>query len=71
MVGENVRQYRQARKLSQQALADKVGISQPMLAQIERGTKGLSIQLGVVIAEALEVDAATLFGLRHSPQEAS
>lgn len=71
MVGENVRQYRQARNLSQQALADKVGISQPMLAQIERGTKSLSIQLGIVIAEVLEVDAATLFGLRQSPKEAS
>lgn len=42
--------------LSQMALAQKIGVGQPMIAQIERGTKIPNLLLGMEIAHALECD---------------
>lgn len=53
-IGDNVRQLRIARQMTQQELADGVGIKQPTVAQIERGTKALSL--------ALAMDMAIFFG---------
>ena len=52
-VGENIRRIREARGLNQAQLADRVGIAQPWVCQIERGTKNPSLQLGKLIAEVL------------------
>lgn len=52
-VGANIRKIREEKNISQAWLADYVGISQPMLCQIERGTKNPSLQVGAEIAAAL------------------
>ena len=52
-VGENIRIRRESLGIKQAELAENVGISQPMLSQIERGTKNPSIQVGRVIAKYL------------------
>lgn len=52
-VGENIRIRRESLGIKQAELAENVGISQPMLSQIERGTKNPSIQVGRVIAKCL------------------
>lgn len=52
-VGENIRRLREEKGIPQVWLAEKAGISQPMLCQIERGTKNPSLQIGQQIARLL------------------
>lgn len=42
--------------LTQKELADKVGVDQSMICQIERGTKSPTLALSVEIADALGCD---------------
>jgi transcriptional regulator with XRE-family HTH domain len=70
MVGEKIRELRQARGWSQQNLAERVGVVQSAISQIERGTAGPTLGtlfdiarvLGVMPAALLELDefAATI-----------
>ena len=54
--GENpVRVWREYRELSQQVLAEKVGISIPYLSQLERGKRTGSLEVLTAIAKALRV----------------
>ena len=60
--GENaVKVWRNYRKLSQNQLADAVGISQAYLAQIETGKREGGISVYQTIAEVLSVDLDDLF----------
>lgn len=52
-IGANIRHMREEQKLSQVELAHKLGVSQSMLCQIERGSKSPSLPLSVEIAAAL------------------
>lgn len=52
-IGENVRLHRENAKLTQDELSAMIGVSRSMLAQIERGSKSLSLPLAVDLAEAL------------------
>lgn len=52
-IGENVARLRKEKGLTQQALADLVLVNSSMIAQIERGTKTLSMPLGKAVSEAL------------------
>lgn len=52
-VGQNIRRIRGERNLKQAYVAARVGISQAMLCQIERGTKNPSLQIGKAIADVL------------------
>ena len=59
-VGRNIKVMREKAGLQQSELAEKVGVSQSMICQIERGTKGCSIQLGADIAAALGCEIGDL-----------
>lgn len=63
-VGENIRRLREEQSIKQAYLAEKVGISQAMLCQIERGTKNPSLQVGKEIADALGCDLNSLVSER-------
>lgn len=52
-LGDNIRHMREVKELSQVYVAEKVGISQAMLCQIERGTKNPSLQVGLELAKVL------------------
>lgn len=52
-VGRNIRNLREHRGITQVQLAEKVGLTQAMLCQIERGTKNPSLQVGAEIAKSL------------------
>ena len=52
-MGENICRIRESRQITQGCVAEKVGISQAMLCQIERGTKNPSLQVGRDIADIL------------------
>lgn len=52
-IGENVKKKRIACGLTQQQLAEIVGVAAATICQIERGTKTLSMPLGKQIADVL------------------
>lgn len=52
-LGASIKAIRKSKGVSQVELAEKIGVTQSMLCQIERGTKTLSVPLSVDIAEAL------------------
>lgn len=60
-IGEKIRSRREERGITQVELSKTLEISQPMLAQIERGTKVPSMPLGKRIAEVLECKLEELF----------
>ena len=61
--GLKVQYYRKLRGLTQEAFADKAGISWSYLAKIESPTRafGVSMEKLFAIADALEVPVAKLF----------
>ena len=59
--GAAVRQLRQRKKLSQEAMASVAGIHRTYASSIERGRVQVSIGVAVQIADALEVSLSRLF----------
>ena len=61
-VGENIAKLRNEIGLSQRELAEDVGISQSMVAQIERGSKALTVPLAKQIADKLGKSITDIIG---------
>ena len=59
-IGQRIRKFRRARGLSQEQLAERVGISITHMSHIETGNTKLSLSVFVDIASALEVQADAL-----------
>lgn len=59
-IGQRIRKYRKACNMSQEQLAEKVGISVTHLSHIETGNTKLSLQVFVNIATALSVQTDEL-----------
>lgn len=59
-VGANLRQLREAVHMTQTELAQRVNVSVPMICQIERGSKTMSISLGAEIAAVLGCELSDL-----------
>ena len=68
-VGENIRRIRLEKGITQMWLADKAGITQAMLCQIERETKNPSIQEGKAIADAMHISMDDLFAREEKKGE--
>jgi len=60
-VGAYIREQRRKAHLSLRNLADRAGVSNPYLSQIERGMRQPSAKILKGIATALEVSAETIF----------
>ncbi len=58
----NVRRLRSKKKLSQKALADKVGISVSYVSMLERGQRSPPLETIEKMAKALGVTPAALLG---------
>ena len=58
----NVKERREELDISQKELAEKVGISQSFLCDIEQGRSKPSIDTALKTAEALNIDDIKLFG---------
>lgn len=65
-VGQRIRKFRKAYNLSQEQLAEKVGISTTHMSHIETGNTKLSLPVFVDIADALCVQTDEL--LHDAPQ---
>jgi putative transcriptional regulator len=62
----NLRRYRFERgELSQQELADLVGVSRQTIVSIERGDYAPSVKLALLLAKKLEVKVEDLFILEE------
>lgn len=55
-IGEVIKEERTKAKLTQQQLANKIGVTQSMVAQLERGTRTLTINLAMEIAKVFNKD---------------
>ena len=60
-VGKNLRTIREARRLSQDALATQVGVTFQQLQKYEQGDNRISASRMVLIARALDVPLVDLF----------
>ena len=58
----NIKERREELDLSQKELAEKVGISQSFLCDIEQGRSKPSIDTALKIAEALNISDVKFFG---------
>ena len=59
-VGRNLRAYRQARGLSQEAFADVLGVHRTYMGGIERGERNLTLKSLERIAERIDLDPLAL-----------
>jgi transcriptional regulator with XRE-family HTH domain len=60
ILGQTVAKYRQAKGLSQEALAEKAGLHRTYLSDIERGVRNPGIKNVVRLAKALGISTAEL-----------
>ena len=60
-LGEYLREQRTHAKLSLRQLADRAGVSNPYLSQIERGLKRPSAEILQELAKGLQISAETLY----------
>jgi transcriptional regulator with XRE-family HTH domain len=59
-VGRNLRAYREARGLSQEAFADLVGVHRTYMGGLERGERNITLKSLERIAERLGVEPLSL-----------
>jgi transcriptional regulator with XRE-family HTH domain len=62
-VGFNIRELRQERGLSQEALASLAGLHRAYIGQIERGEKNIGLENLEKISKALNVDIKVLLDI--------
>lgn len=60
-LGKRIRKARKERKMSQEELADRVGLHYTTISRIERGISNPPIQTINKIAKTLRVDMSDLF----------
>ena len=59
-IGQQIRKYRKAHRMSQEQLAEIVGISVTHMSHIETGNTKLSLQVFTNIAKALQISTDNL-----------
>jgi transcriptional regulator with XRE-family HTH domain len=72
-LGNFIREQRLAAQISVRALAEKAGVSNPYLSQVERGLRRPSAEILAQIARALSMSVETLLsmaGILDSPEPA-
>lgn len=60
-----VKQFRKERKLTQESLAKKIGVSRKTINSLEKGNYTPSLLLAFQIARVLEVDITEVFKLEE------
>lgn len=66
-IGDKIQQIRKSRKMTQQEVAEKIGISQNHLSQIESGKRGLKVELLPALAKTLGCKIEDFFGEGEPP----
>ena len=60
LLGANVRRYRDAAELSQEAVAERMGVDRAYISAVERGAQNVTLILLWEISQALKVRPADL-----------
>ena len=60
IIGHNLRAYRQARGLSQEAFAEVLGVHRTYMGSVERGERNLTLRSVERIAARIEEDPLSL-----------
>jgi transcriptional regulator with XRE-family HTH domain len=69
--GKRIQYMRKSKGLTQETLADKIGLSYRSVADIERGYRGTSIDVLVIMCEVLDttLDFLVLGAIKHTHEE--
>lgn len=59
-LGQNIKKYRTAKNLSQNVLAEKLGLSREYISRVENGQRYISLKKLFLIADILEVKFSDL-----------
>ena len=70
-IGQRIRKYRKAQGISQEQLAEQIGISVTHMSHIETGNTKLSLPVFADIASVLDVRADDLLGKDMPPSRTS
>ena len=62
-IGKRVRLRRQIMELTQEGLAEKIGVCTSFVGHIERGTRKLSVETLYALCKALDTSSDFLLGL--------
>lgn len=62
-----VKKLRKAKKLSQQELAEELGLTQTSISGIESGLRTTTIEKLILLAQFFEVSTDYLLGLKDEP----
>ena len=60
LLGANVRRYRDAADLSQEAVAERMGVDRAYISAVERGAQNVTLMLLWEISQALRIRPADL-----------
>lgn len=71
LLGVNLRRYRLAADLSQEAVADRMGVDRAYISAVERGVQNVTLLMLWEIAQALGVRPADLLDESVHPGEAA
>lgn len=70
-IGNRIRQYREARKISQKQLAEELHISNSRISNWEQGINRPDADILVKLCEVLKVSPSLLLGVKLSADELS
>ncbi len=59
-IGLNIRMRRHIMKMTQEQLAEKVGCSRGVISAVERGKRGVSVEMLLAFCRALEYNTAEI-----------
>lgn len=65
-IGKRIGKARRSKHLTQEKLAESLGIETNSLSNIERGAKGFSVEILIKLCELLEVDANYIISGRYT-----
>ena len=69
IIGENLRAYRLARGLSQEAFAEILGVHRTYMGSVERGERNLTLKSVERIAAAIDEEPLTLLRPMRTPSQ--
>ena len=67
-IGSRIRQFREAKGITTNRLANICGISQSFLRSVERGEKGISVENLQLICDALKIPLSVFFNEEDNEQ---
>ena len=71
-LGQRIKKHREGRRMTQESLAQKVGLGRTSVTNIEKGSQQILAHQAVLFAKALEIDVDQLVstGVAAGPEQA-